>query len=281
MRKLIYIVGMVAILAAAFVFVQRATPLSNQPKITWSPANVYAGITSTTIVTKTIAFTSDQALQGVVLEAVPQIAGFVQIQPSTFAQVAAGQPQTVQLTFTAPAGAQLGAYDGTIHLRVGSSTLPQTLKASVTFAVVPLPPDPGDAGKATMAGVDSDGDGVRDDIERWIVLNYENSARIRAALYQEAVAIQQAILSSSNRPQAMAALNAEFGGRLCLAGLLNGGALPAGNLSDQLDSIALNTVARTTAYLTSNSFMSGTAGSLPSIASRTSLCAFNPNALPN
>ena len=32
-----------------------------------------------------------------------------------------------------------------------------------------LPPDPGDVGKATLLGVDADGDGVRDDIQRYIV----------------------------------------------------------------------------------------------------------------
>src|SRR5438445_6322612 len=53
-------------------------PSSTQPKITWSVASVYAGITSTTTVTKTLSFKSNQALQGVVVEAVPQIAGFVQ-----------------------------------------------------------------------------------------------------------------------------------------------------------------------------------------------------------
>jgi hypothetical protein len=37
-----------------------------------------------------------------------------------------------------------------------------------------IPPDPGEAGKATLEGIDSDNDGVRDDIERWIVLENEN-----------------------------------------------------------------------------------------------------------
>jgi len=51
-----------------------------------------------------------------------------------------------------PAGAQFGAFDGTIHVREGNATRPQTLKTAVTFAVVPLPPDPGDAGKRRLQG---------------------------------------------------------------------------------------------------------------------------------
>jgi hypothetical protein len=234
------LLGIVVLIGAAVIAVGVAFPFAAQPKITWSSPDVYAGISSTTTVTKTLTFTSDQTLQGITVEAVPAIAPFVQIQPNTFTQVPAGQPQTVKLTFSAPSGAQFDAYDGTIHVRAGSRTLPQTLKASVTFAVVPLPPDPGDAGKATLAGIDSDGDGVRDDVERWIALTYPNSARVRAALYQEAGGIQQAIVSSSNRPQAMAGIEAETAGRLCLSGLFPGGVLPAGNVSDQLDSIALN-----------------------------------------
>ena len=62
MRKLIYAAGTAAILAGAFVLVQRASPQSNQAKIIWSPPSVYAGIAPTTIVTKTITFTSDQVL---------------------------------------------------------------------------------------------------------------------------------------------------------------------------------------------------------------------------
>ncbi len=38
-----------------------------------------------------------------------------------------------------------------------------------------LPPDPGEAGKATIDGIDSDKDGVRDDVQRWIALNWGHS----------------------------------------------------------------------------------------------------------
>ena len=35
-----------------------------------------------------------------------------------------------------------------------------------------LPPDPGKAGKETPLGIDTDGDGVRDDIQRYIYFIY-------------------------------------------------------------------------------------------------------------
>jgi hypothetical protein len=45
-----------------------------------------------------------------------------------------------------------------------------------------LPPDPGPAGDETIEGVDVNENGVRDDIERWIGLNYRNSEKTRMAL---------------------------------------------------------------------------------------------------
>jgi hypothetical protein len=38
-----------------------------------------------------------------------------------------------------------------------------------------LPPDPGEAGKATIDGIDADKDGVRDDVQRWIAIQWGHS----------------------------------------------------------------------------------------------------------
>jgi len=38
-----------------------------------------------------------------------------------------------------------------------------------------LPPDPGKAGKATLDGIDADKDGMRDDVQRWIALEWGHS----------------------------------------------------------------------------------------------------------
>lgn len=38
-----------------------------------------------------------------------------------------------------------------------------------------LPPDPGEAGKATIDGIDADKDGIRDDVQRWIVNEWGHS----------------------------------------------------------------------------------------------------------
>ena len=45
-----------------------------------------------------------------------------------------------------------------------------------------LPPDPGEAGKLTIDGIDADKDGVRDDVQRCIAENWGHSERAVAGL---------------------------------------------------------------------------------------------------
>jgi hypothetical protein len=52
-----------------------------------------------------------------------------------------------------------------------------------------LPPDPGEAGKETLLGVDSNDNGVRDDVERWIYTTYDKPIE-RAVQMQSAKAYQ-------------------------------------------------------------------------------------------
>jgi hypothetical protein len=199
-------------------------------------------------VTKTVTFTSDQALQGVTIEAVPEIAGFVQIQPNTFAQVPAGQPKTIQLTFSAPAQSQFGAYDATIHVLAGRTTLPQTLKTSITYAVVALPPDPGEPGKATLEGIDSDRDGVRDDIQRLIGF-MQLSPQQRAVMFRLASAMQQTIRRTGTADQTAYLVRNELIINRCLSYLLGEQYSATAN---GLDAAVLNTIERTKVYLTAD-----------------------------
>lgn len=46
-------------------------------------------------------------------------------------ELKANKPQSVDLTFSIPAGTALGTYEGTIEIRRGKQTLPQTLKVTV------------------------------------------------------------------------------------------------------------------------------------------------------
>ena len=60
-----------------------------------------------------------------------------------------------------------------------------------------LPPDPGDAGRTTLLGIDSDSDGVRDDVQRAIATRYPSNKNSQLALSQLAKGIQEAFIAQS------------------------------------------------------------------------------------
>jgi hypothetical protein len=110
---------------------QTRSTTSTQPKITWSQNQVEVILAPTESTSRDLTFSSSLDLQNVVIEAVPEIAGFLTIQPNAFASVPASQAQSGHVSFSIPTGTMFGTYDGTIHLRVGSTTFPQTLKVIV------------------------------------------------------------------------------------------------------------------------------------------------------
>jgi hypothetical protein len=61
-----------------------------------------------------------------------------------------------------------------------------------------LPPDPGEAGKATIAGIITNSKGVRDDVYRYIWYEYPNSERAREALFQVARASQIQVITGAD-----------------------------------------------------------------------------------
>lgn len=74
-----------------------------------------------------------------------------------------------------------------------------------------VPADPGEALKETLTGVDTNGNGVRDDVERWIALNHPDCARYRAALAQVALSVQRRMTAGELSVDAANQLAAEEG----------------------------------------------------------------------
>jgi hypothetical protein len=74
------------------------------------------------------------------------------------------------------------------------------------YVIVPveqnLPRDPGVAGDATVTGIDSNGDGVRDDVERGIVYAYPKNPKAQTVLFEMAK-YYQAVLANSTSAAAV------------------------------------------------------------------------------
>ncbi len=147
-----------------------------------------------------------------------------------------------------------------------------------TSVLADLPPDPGPAGEATLAGVDSDNDGVRDDVQRWIALTYPNSQKTRAALTQITKTMQQFLLNAADPAQSYH-ISVQMGKDTdCLAYILSAGFYKP---SSELKAVFLNTDLRTREWLQADHHLNGKIfPSLP-YSQWKQACNFNPDAMPN
>ena len=147
-----------------------------------------------------------------------------------------------------------------------------------TLLLANLPPDPGAAGEATLAGIDSDHDGVRDDVQRWIAIHYPNSQKIRAALTQMTKTMQLFLMNASDPANAYN-ISVQMGKDTdCIAYILSSG---FSKVTAAHRAVFLNTPLRTRAWLKADHLLSGKMfGDLPYNQWRQG-CHFNPDTMPN
>jgi hypothetical protein len=250
------------------------------PTVTISPAmpsTIY--VNSTTTVTITAHITDSLVI--------PNGVNLVQTNPLTGSETVVGSlnanGQTFTIRFqpvtTAPI---LFSYQVSAAFR---GLLQRSLSLPITVAVAPLgvvlPPDPGPAGLQILAGIDSDGDGVRDDEQRWIGITYHSSAKTRAALTQAAIALEHEVVgaASSYQPLSNAIDCMNFT-------LMTGPADVSGGANAlktyvALRTLVLNTPARANAFFQANSqFGSGVRVSTP-YSQKAAKCTINPSQFPN
>lgn len=97
-------------------------------KVSWVPKTIEVELFPGTSSVATATFMSDQDLSDVSLWLVPELQGFFTVEPSSFASINATTPYSVALFVSVPSDTPLGVYSGTLHVRTGSRTVPQTLK---------------------------------------------------------------------------------------------------------------------------------------------------------
>ena len=84
-----------------------------------------------------------------------------------------------------------------------------------------LPPDPGEEADKTVAGIDANRNGIRDDVELAIFAEYPNSAKTRAVLLQYALALQmQFIQPIVNTATATEVITENSRAHTCVADIL-------------------------------------------------------------
>ncbi len=111
-------------------------------------------------------------------------------------------------------------------------------------------------GDETFEGIDSDGDGVRDDVRKYIEENYEDEATIKA-LMRYAKAEQDFILAGKNRDKvaANASTRASDRARECLRSMHTVSEIIY--MTDDVNAAISNTPERIRAYIVADSLLSG------------------------
>jgi len=104
--------------------------------ITWTPERIEETLNKGAKKELSIAFMSRKDLQKVNLWITPELRPFIEIDPHVFKKIEANTPNEITLRLAVPSDAQLGHYEGTIHLRVGSRTYPETLKIKLDIVSV-------------------------------------------------------------------------------------------------------------------------------------------------
>lgn len=143
-----------------------------------------------------------------------------------------------------------------------------------TWSFFFLPPDPGEAGKQTLLGIDSDNDGVRDDIQRYIHFTYSNEKKVRLALAQIARDFQRLLPDAADPDLALENVKKLNNSRACLS-YIKGGARIAMKLDFALTAEILNTKARSFTYISFNNSLAGKTTTLPPLEEHKNCCLFD------
>jgi hypothetical protein len=159
-----------------------------------------------------VKLTTTRSLSNASITVVPELRGIVTVSPATLGALTAGQSTVVTITVAPGASESLRLVDGTIRVIVGSSTIAKPLPVRISLVAqetingVAVPPEPPpDLNNATLAGFDTNRNGVRDDVERWIVRTTQSSMRKQKNLLVDAAATQRGLLATTTETAVSAA----------------------------------------------------------------------------
>ena len=131
------------------------------------------------------------------VQVVPELQDIVHVLPDSLKNIQEGQEIPLTIIVGFPIDASVGELDGVIQLKVSDRNATASLPVELIvkkWERYDLPPDPGEAGKQTLLGIDSDNDGVRDDVQLAIARLYHDpeDKNVRLALNQFAASLQYA-----------------------------------------------------------------------------------------
>jgi len=169
-----------------------------KPTIEWEPENLELRQAGGTVKTYTLQANFNKATTDVVARVVPALEEWISVNPISFGDTRVGDTIELELIVSIPSGETAANHGGIVQLRGGKNQKSLAKPLHVNLTIIPqtddgLPPDPGEAGKESLLGIDSDLDGVRDDVQRYIMRTYPDQPEVRKALI-EIAKVSQLIL---------------------------------------------------------------------------------------
>lgn len=117
---------------------------------------------------------------------------------------------------------------------------------------IAVPPDPGPENDATLAGIDTTGSGVRDDVYRALAMRFGSNPVVFRAALQDAQADQMSVLANGDPTLSNAANDAEMASGTCNADVIsdeNGWSNPAWlRMGDVIWALTVDTPDRLSAF---------------------------------
>lgn len=130
----------------------------------------------------------------------------------------------------------------------------------------------------TLAGVDADQDGVRDDVQEFIETKYAHSEKMRRTLKDYARGHQAFIVNHQNKEEVLKALEKRHKGMDCTYYIVSD-VDKASKILGEIKVEFLNTEERIKAYYHADSHLGGMVFSLPK--DEKAQCSFDPDSLAN
>jgi hypothetical protein len=273
MSKRTTLLAVLVLLGAVFLGVQAVLAT---PPIMWQPELFDMGIAPGGQMQVQITAEFGSNLPPTRVEVTPSLAPFVAaITPSALPALAKGGTVTLNIEFRTASDTPFQTVEGALRLRQaggkGVGTEAKPLPIILKVGAVSYPPDPGEAGKATLDGIDSNGDGLRDDIERYIAFRYPDQPFVRAALHQYGVAIQNTLRTADDPQASRQVVNQIDRAASCVTYHSDGSGY---SKSADLETEMLNTEQRSRAYIKYNVNLGGTVSTLL-VGQGAAACDFN------
>ena len=136
--------------------------------------------------------------------------------------------------------------------------------STVQINGIPVPPDPGAAADSTVVGIDSNRNGLRDEVERQIAITYGANPTQYDGVMKLAMTLQPYLVANGNSSQATLITQMAVVAGACSVEKFDGDAIAAQRAATYMFALTVNTPERFAAYRATSAASKEIATSIPS-----------------